>query len=261
MKQNIFRNTVIFFTNVGYFLLVLFFALALATLALTRKLNSVDTSRYILLLTVSKEQEQISNSVVGRVDKVNVQPGQSVKKGDVLIEMSDAATAAKLKTLQRVTDNVSAQTEASVLKSQLSQYKIIASKDGVIYKIMVSEGSYLSTQMPVIELFSNGNTKLLSQVTALQYADLQKQVKLNAYSSRLEQLYNIELEGVSKVLAIDEKTGEPRYEISFHFTNPEDGNSFIQGENMDVVSRSRDDEMFKPAYIIAKFWNSFIIGK
>ena len=241
-------------------MLVFVMALSLATLALTRRLNSIDTSRYVLLLTVAKEEVQIPSAIPGTIAKVYVQQGQNVKKGEVLIEMANDALTARLQALQRATNNVSAETEASVLRAQLEQYQVKAPKDGIIYSVEATEGTYLPTTGTVVTMLTNANTKLLASVTSAQYGQIQKQLKLNAFSSRLEQLYKIELEGVSKVLPVDAATNTPRYELAFHFVNLDDGENFIQGENLDLVGRTLEDESYEPAYLIAKFWNSFIIG-
>lgn len=251
-----------FVLNSIYFIIVFVAALAISTLALTRRLNSYESTRSPLLLRVDKEEITMSNSVVGRVSKVYVKAGQHVKKGELLVELYDEAAQAKITTLEQFAkDNLSARTEASALKAQNSQFEVRSPRDAIVYKVDAVEGtSYLPLNSTLVTLFADTNIHLTGDVTIEQYADIQKQKKLDVYSSRLEQIFSVEYEGISKVLP---PTGQEstKYELVFHFADSNEGNAFIQGENLEVVARTRDDSALRPSYLIAKFWNSFIIGK
>jgi multidrug efflux pump subunit AcrA (membrane-fusion protein) len=260
MKKN-FRQWLATSIDAIYFIVVFVVALSLSTLALTRRLNSYEASQSPLLLHIEKDEIVITNSVSGRVDKVLVSPGQHIKKGDLLVQLNDEITDAKLSTLDEIAkDNTSARTEAMLLRAQSPQFELRAPRDGVVYKVSVVEGSYLSGNTPVVTMFSDSNVKLLGTVSPEQYVDLQKEKKLDAFSSRREQIYSVKLEGVSRVLPPTQDSAS-KYELYFNFINPDDATAFIQGENLDVVAKSRDGDSLKPGYLIAKFWNSFIIGK
>src|SRR5258708_1331713 len=82
---------------------------------------------------------------------------------------------------------------------------------------------------------------------------------LDVYSSRHEQIFSVQLDGVSRVINLDHQ--ESQYELNFHFINLDDAANFIQGENLDVVSKTHNDEALRPSMIVAAFWNSFLTGK
>src|SRR5258708_37764070 len=125
-----------FLLNSFYFLAVFGVALAISTLALTRRLNSFESTQTPLLLRVDKEEIVMSNSVVGRVNKVYVKAGQHVKKGELLVSLADDASQAKINTLQQFAkDNLSARTDASALIAQETQFEVRAPRDAIVYKV------------------------------------------------------------------------------------------------------------------------------
>ncbi len=260
MNKNTFHHLVATFINVLYFGIVFLTALTISSLALTRRLNSYEASQTPLLLHIEKDEIEITNPLPGRIEKVLVSSGQHVKKGDLLIQLSDEVSRAKIESLEKVAkENVSARTEVTALKAQNDQYKIYAPRDGIVYKTHIVEGAYLVQNSLTLTMFSDSNVKLVASVSPAQYLELQKQKNLDIYSSRREQIFSVQLDGVSRVINTENKPSQ--YELNFHFINPDDASSFIQGENLNVLSRSHGEEALKPAALVAQFWNSLISGK
>jgi len=245
--------------NIIYFILVFAVALFFTTLGLARRLNSYDANRQDLFLKVEKKEVDISNSISAQVKEIFVEEGQGVKKGDTLLTLEDGVSAAKIKTLDRVAvDNVSARTESAVLKAQTGYYTIKSPDTGVIYAISVTNGTYLTNSAPVMRLFSDTEVKLTGLFSTAEYLELSKQKKLDVYSSRLEQIFEVEFFGISKVVEGSDK--QAKYELFFNFVRPEDAATFIQGEQLSVVAKSRDPITNRPEEVIKRFWNSFILG-
>lgn len=256
------RHTILrFIINSFYFVLVFGVALAVATLALTRKINSYQASRQPILFNIKKQEIVITNSVNGRLEKLSVTPGQHVNKGDLMAQLVDETIDSKLSSLESVsTDNLSARTEAQILKAQKPQYEIRAPRDGVIYRIDVAEGTYLNQTTPMLVLFADQDIKLVGYVNAENYAKIQKDKTLDVYSPRFGQVYSIVLEGAGRVIPATQYA-ESKYELQFRFVDPDEGTAFIQGEGLEVISETKQDTAMTPADRIAQFWNSFIVGK
>ena len=246
--------------NGGYFLVVFTVALAISTLALARRLNSYQANETPFSLQVQKEEVVLKNTVAGQVKTINVKTGEHVKKGDILVQLTDQGTNAKIEILERIgANNVSALTEAEVLKSLVPQLEIRAPRDGIIYKVQVVEDMYVQHNSELIVLFSDDNVRLIGMVPPEQYLDLLKQKKLDVFSSRREQVFGVKLEAVSRVIPATQYQPSV-YELYFQFVNVKDAASFIQGESVDVVAKTREDVGFKPGKRIQAFWNSLVLG-
>jgi len=260
MKQRS-NYLITFFFNALYFVVIFAIALAISTLALARRLNSYQATNTPFVLQLQKEEIQLTTTVAGQAKKILVVPGQHVKKGDLLIQLTDQATTVKIATLDKVSkDNISAKTEAEVLKTLAPQFEIRAPKDGIVYKINVVEDAYVQSNTPVINMFSDDNVKLIGLVTQDQYIELIKQKRLDVFSIRREQIFSVKLDAVSRVIPATQSQAS-LYELYFQFVDPDDGASFIQGESVDVIAKSRDDATMKPSNIVTTFWNSLVTGK
>ncbi len=247
--------------NLLYFGTVVIAAFSVASLALARQVNTYQATKQPILFTVDKEDIVIATAVTGRVEEVLVHSGQHVKKDELLVRISDQSLVAKLDTLESVADeNLSARTEANLLKSQQSLYEITAPRDGVIYKVHAGEGAYLNTNTEIVTLFADSNVKLVGLVYADQYAKIQKTKTVDLYSPRFQQIYNVSLEGVGRVIPATQYEGG-RYELQFHFSDENEGAAFIEGESMEVLNTVQSDTAIRPAERLTQFWNMFIIGK
>jgi multidrug resistance efflux pump len=250
-----------YFWNTVYFMLVFVAALTVATQALARRVNTYESTKKPLFFSVDKEDIVLSNSVTGRVQEVFVATGQHVSKGDLLVSLKDDTLTQRMSSLESVAeDNLSARTELDLLRAKSQEYEIRAPRDGVVYQIHAAEGSYLNSSSPVITLFADGNVKVAGVLTQDQYAEIQKNKDLDVYSPRFEQIYQITFEGVGRVRPAT-RYEESQYEVQFRFADSEEGAAFIEGESLEVVSKSKgDDEAVRPSIRVANFWNKFIIG-
>ncbi|MCA9365198.1 MAG: HlyD family efflux transporter periplasmic adaptor subunit [Candidatus Moranbacteria bacterium] len=242
-----------------YFLVVFSVAFVIATQALSRRVNSYEATQTPLFFSVEKERVVLSNSVTGRVDSIEVLTGQHVREGDLLVRLVDDSLAERVETLESLSEeNLSARTELALLKAKESSYEIRAPRDGVVYEVQAAEGSYLSTNSPVVILFADDNVKIFGTVNRAQYADIQSDKDVDVYNSRFEQVYKISFEGVGRVQS---STGlEERYEINFRFSDSNDGAAFIDGEGLEVISKNTDGEATRPSERVRDLWNKLILG-
>jgi multidrug efflux pump subunit AcrA (membrane-fusion protein) len=234
----------LYLVNFAIYGAIFIFAFTFGLLALSRKVNSFVYSEQPILLNVYKPELIISNSVAGRAKNVNVKAGQRVKKGDMLIQLIDPSTDAKRQTLASVSaQNISAFTELKVLEANQELLELTAPQDGVIYQVAVAEGSYLSQNTPAITLHGNDNIKLASRVSPTEYKQLTSNEEYQAFSPRFGQTYKVVMEGAGRVIPANQQE-EAKYELQFTFADPYEGPAFIQGEGLQLVSKS-DAEVSK----------------
>ena len=248
------------FLNGLYFTFVFVVALAIATQALARRVNTYEATKKPLFFSVEKERVVLANSVTGRVDSVAVVTGQHVRKGDLLVQLADDSMEGRIQSLKLLADeNLSAKTELALLEAKLPDYRILAPRDGIVYQIQVAEGSYLSMNSPVLILFADNNVKIVGTVNQAQYAEIQTNKDMDVYSSRFEQVYKISFEGVGRVQSSN--GSEERYEVKFHFSDSNEGAAFIDGEGLEVIAKnSSDEEAIRPSTRVKNLWNKLILG-
>jgi len=253
--------------NGVYFVAVFLFALIITTQALARKVNSFQTIDNSILFYVDKQDIDVVSVAGGRVKKVDVSPGEHVNKGDLLLELDMSEYNQKVKALSLVADeNLSAKTELNTLLNQKEYFNIYAPQDGVVSEISIAEGSYVPNGAKVMTLFSDYNAKLLAYVTPIQYDEIQSKEKISVYSKRLEQVFEIKLNGIGKVTTDYQVTGDAtqkirKYELIFQFMNPDDGAVFIEQESLQFINIATDDNIKRPLDRVAKLWNALILGK
>ena len=249
-----------FFINALYFTIVLAVSLTIATQALARKVNTYEISKKPLFFSVEKEKITISNAVTGRVDFIAVTTGQHVRKGDLLIRLSDDSLGNRISSLKTLAEeNLSAKTELALLDAKTSDYEIRAPRDGVVYQIQSAEGSYLTMNSSVIVLFADNNVKVSGSINQEQYTEIQKNKDLDVYSPRFETVYKISFEGVGRVRPATSEE-ESKYEVKFRFADINEGAAFIDGEGLEVIAQTKNDEAVRPSVRVANFWNKMIVG-
>lgn len=242
--------------NISIFVVVFVISLAISTLAIARKTNDYRETAREYTFSVEKDEVMIVNSIGGRVERILVNPGQIVKKGDAIAELRDEQFETKLSTLsQFANENLSARTEAELLKNSRNLFKISAPRDGIINTVDVSVGSLLTPSTKVATLYGNDDVKLIANVTGVKLSEVQRVTSMEAISPRLGVSYEIEYAGVRKVSAVD--SSGTTYEVMFRFKNTEDGSGLLNGEQLEVLSLA--NEVKRPAEIIADLWNSLIV--
>lgn len=248
-------NKILSTLKISLIYLVIFFSvLAVSTMALARKVNRYKTNFNNATFQVKKEVIVLTNPVGGRIERINASSGQQVKQGEILVILSDDSYSSRLNVLEQFAgENLSAKTEAELLRLQENDYIITAPRDGTVKEIELAQGSYIPVNTKLITLYSNEDAKLTTTVDTLALDQIQKTNKLEVFSERLEQSFSIELVGISDT---NPDTGE--YEVAFKFVEPESSTYFINGETVESVPVQSAD-VRRPAEIITDIWNGLII--
>lgn len=247
--------------NSLYFFVVFLVSLGFTTLSLARRVNYFESTKQPLLINIDKEDISVTNTVSGQISEILVEEGEHVSEGEVLLVLNDQNTQARIESLEEFEeDNLSARTEVNLLRAQTEQLEIRAPRDGVVYKISVGEGANINLNTELMVLFADSKLRLTGLVSPDQYAEIQNNRVLTAYSSRLEQVYEVEFEGVGRVYPATQHESS-KYELVLRFINENEGSAFIEGESLEVISLRQDEEIERPSYQVARFWNQFIMGK
>ncbi len=247
---------------------VFLIALMISSQALTRKVNSFQSITSPVFFEVDKKDLVINAQVEGRVKTINVTSGQSVKAGELIVELDSTAFERRVSLLEEVADqNLSARTELSVLREDADSFKIYAPQDGVIDDINISEGSYVNREARVLTMFSDTDTRLTSFVTPDQYSEIQNSGSVNVYSDRLEQTFKAKLDGVRQATrgagnqGFNQNTGDSFFELIFRFENAEDGAIFIEKESLQLINPAEEESITRPSDRLARIWNALILGR
>lgn len=258
-----------YLVNSLYIVVVFLVVFFVATQALVRKINTYTLSENLLFLTVDKPDVSISNTIAGKVSEVLVKSGDHVHEGDVLMRLSDESTETRIEVLRAMArENLSANTELQLLQARLDEYEVRAPRDGVIYEILVTKGSFIQGGNTVMTLFADDEIRLIGSIRPDQYPLIEKNRGITVFSPRLGQAYTVLFQGVGKVKEEapfitaegTEVVQEEKYEISFVLKDEEQGVSFIEGERLEVVPANRSEERVKPLNRLVSIWNSLILG-
>lgn len=233
-------------------------AFAVSSLALARRVNVYRTAGPSLTFFIDKEDVLITNSVAGRLDSIKVTEGQYVTAGEVLAELKDDNLESQLSVLDEFSEeNLSARTEAELLRSKSNEYVIASPRNGIIHEIKAATGSYLPPSSQILTMFADTDAKLVAYVDSNQLDEIQRQSSLEVYSDRLEQSFIIVFTGVSR--AVTDRTDGRNFEVVFEFEDTTEGQAFIEGESLIVLGVDSDAAQ-RPGDIITDLWNRLIIG-
>lgn len=253
------KKVLSFFINTIYFILVIAIAFGISTLALTRKVNQSQTSLNSLSGSVVKEKVVVLTLTRGIIDVVNVKNGQPVKKGDILVKMSNPVLENNYKVYQERTDNESAQTEANIAKVSLDNLTIKSPVDGVIGELYTAEGSSVDEFSKVVLIYSSNEIRLESALTGPQYQKIQKLSKVNAYSARLNQDFTI-VPGLLKAEGKTTTGNEKKIGLYFSFANDKQAAALVHNEDL-TITLEDNSKTRKPIDIFIDFWNGLLSRK
>jgi multidrug resistance efflux pump len=251
------KKVFIFLINTFYFIFVIALAFSISTIALTRKVNESKAFINNLNGSVVKEKVVVLTLTQGIIDKINVKNGQTIKKGDILVKMSNPILEDTYKVYQQQINNESAQTEANLTKTRLENLTIKSPVDGVVGELYASEGSSVNEFSKVLLIYSSSEIRLQADLTTTQYQKIQKLSQVNAYSSRLNQNYEI----VPGLLKAEEETptevAEKKIGLFFTFKNNAQATALLNNEDLHI-NLEDSDITNKPLDIFTDFWNGLL---
>ncbi len=253
--------------NSAVFAIVFLAAFGIAAQALVHKINTYNLTNKVFFLSVDKEDVMVSSTIAGRVTEILVEPGAHVSEGELLVRLVDESLTPKVEALEDVAfENLSARTELELIRARASEYEIRAPRDGVVYQVAVTKGSYVQGGTPVATLFADQGVTLVGEIKPQQYALIEKNRGMSVFSPRLGQVYTVYFHGIGRVLEkevfsdgqITQK--EEYYEVKFTLQNENEGSAFIEGERFEVVPEQQKKDRLKPAFQLARIWNGLVLG-
>ena len=258
-----------YFVNSIYLGTVFVVVFFVATQALVRKINTYTLTESILFLTVDKPDVSVATTIPGKVAEILIKSGDHVNEGDVIVKLTDEANEERIQVLRRLAaENLSASTELQLLRARTEEYEITAPRDGIVYEVLVANGSFLQNGTAIASLFADDEIRLVGSIRPDQYPLIEKNRGITVFSPRLGQAYTVLFQGVGKIkeeapfITADgtEVVQEEKYEISFVLKDETQGTSFIEGERLEVIPSDADEEEAKPLNRLVKIWNSLILG-
>ena len=264
MLQNTVKK---WFYNGIIFFFVFMAVFAIAAQALVHKINTYNLTNKVFFLSVDKEDVVVSSTIAGRVSEVFVEPGSHMKEGELMIRLVDESLIPKIDALEDVAgENLSARTELELIRARSEEYDIRAPRDGVIYQMSVTKGSYVQSGTQVATIFADQNVTLVGEIKPQQYALIEKYKGMSVFSPRLGQVYTVYFHGIGRVLEKEIFSNgqttqkEEYYEVKFTLENENEGASFIEGERFEVVPEQQKKDRLKPAFQLARLWNGLVLG-
>lgn len=250
-----------FILNIIYFFIIFLLALAIATMALTKKVNDYNNQLSADVRgTVIKRTIPVDTPIRGIVKVLNVQIGQEVKKGDLLAELDNKELESKVKILDPYKNDPSAQTEAKIAQEELKSLEIYAPIDGIVGELYVTEGSPVDDLGKILTIYSNEDIKLLAYLRVRDYQIVSQLHEIRAYSERLNQNFYIVPDILSPELFTSQTTGDKRIGMYFTFKDKADATYLLNKEDLILRLDALEQEVLKPIDIFIKFWNSVFSG-
>jgi len=254
-KQTVFTYVI----NVVVLLLVGMIAFSVATIAMTKKVNesrsSIDSG---IKATIAKQAVPVLSLSRGIITRVYVRTGDEVKRGDLLVSMTNPLLEDRVRVYQQFQENESAQTEAGLARSSLNYLTISAPADGVVGDVFVTEGASVNEFEKVVTLFSSRDVRVLAELTEDQFQNVQRKNEVFIFSSRLGQTFAV----VPSILKPDQTTPLPLQEkkigMFLTFKNQADASSLLNNEDVELRLDNQDNTVRKPADIFVDFWNGLI---
>lgn len=240
--------------------IVVITAVSIATIALTKKVNETNANyNQNITATVVKQSVTILSLTDGVIEKVYVKTGDEVKKGDVLVRMSNSSLQDKIRVYEQFQNNVSAQTEANLSKLDLNNLTVYAPIDGIIGEVSATDGSSVSQFTKLMTIYSSNGIRLLANLTEGQYQSLQNSHEILAYSDRLSQSFQI----TPTILRPDEQSSlnnsyGKKIGLYFEFNNPKDGVSLLNNEDLKLQFGNKQEGAQKPIDFFVNFWNGLL---
>lgn len=255
------HNIRTFLVNTLVLMLTVVIALGVATIAITRKVNSQNISKaFYLRANVQKEEIVAVSQTRGIVTDLAVRIGDTVKKGDAIALLDNPTLREKVTVLGAYQNNISAQTEASVLQNEIENLVVHAPAGGVIGELAVNEFDPVESLTKIATLYSNDRVTVLANVTDNEFQALIRSDSIQIYSSRLNQSFPV---GIDRIRPYEEASGDSARAdgigIYFALKNPDDGADLLHNEVVVLLPWEAAPTQKRPADFFIDFWNGLLI--
>lgn len=241
-------------TNIGVGFSVFLLVVIVTGIALVQKVGNYQETGNSVELTVSKKEYKLVSFTSGTVTSVNVEVGQRVKKGDLILETTNSIRNRQISVLESFgRDNVSAQTQLALLKSQKEQERVVSPTDGVIVEV-ASEGEVIFDQQRIGLIYADARIELISNLSVEDYTLVKKAAtSIPVEHTRLKRSYTVAFDGVRQEQKVDD-SNQDRLRVSFILSDPADGANMLQGEKLVLNLNDLQDAGDRP---LNKLFNAY----
>lgn len=248
-----------FIINTIVLILTVSVSLAVSTIAITRKVNSQNTTKsYYEHAVVQKEEVAVVSQSRGVVTSIRAQVGEQVKKGDVLAEIDNPSLREKAKILKSREDNESAQTEATVIENDLANLTVYAPIDGIIGEVHVKDFDPVESLTKIATLYSNSHVSILANLTDNAFQTIIRSNSLKVYSPRLNQSFPVSIDRIRPYQEIHPSGQGNTLGVYMNLQNPEHGKDLLHNETVIILPWEDAPKQQKPADFFIDFWNGLI---
>lgn len=243
----------ILFDILGVIILLLL-SLGIGSYSLARKVY-IEGQQYkqVVKGVVSKENVTLVSKTRGVITSVNFKTGDLVSKGDLLITIDNPLLKQTIDAYEKFPDNLSAKTQAEVARKELEYQNIYSDINGVVGKVFVTESQSIQDLSQVMEIYSNDEVEIISQIEPKNYLALSTKNEIVAFSERLNQEILITPIQVLPEVEVD---NESRKIIQiFKLVDQIQNKDLLEQEEIEISLATSADVPRRPVDYLVEFWS------
>jgi multidrug resistance efflux pump len=241
--------------NAVFFLCVGGIAVMIGTIALGKKVQALrDQQNSGLVAAVVKPKIELLPITTGSVTNVMVSPGTSVTRGQVIVTLANASLSAKIAALSKYKNDSSAAAKLAVADEQLRGLTIRAPSAGVVGEIFIAPGSSVNQSTPILDIYSEQNVRLYSQLTLTEYQHLRAIRGLVAYSERLRTSFPVQIGSLSPTEDPTPTNTDPKLGLYLWLSNQASSPKLLNNEGLQLQPARPPNTAVGPLDILSDFW-------
>ncbi|WP_232841502.1 efflux RND transporter periplasmic adaptor subunit [Caldicellulosiruptor acetigenus] len=204
------------------------------------------------------DKENVKAKVDGEVEEIFARNNQFVKKGAVLLKLSNDDLSKQLKNYQTQLKNL--QDQLKDAEENLENYYIKAPFDGVVTNINFKKGDNIKAGEVLATVFDNKNLVFRVDIDELDIAKIKVGQKVNITVDALPETQTNPLTGkVSKIpLEGTTQNGVTTYSVTISIDNPKNLKIGMNA-NAEIIVNQKQDVLMVPLEAVQKFGNRYFV--
>lgn len=226
----------------------------------------------------SKKNVILTTQTAGKIERINVKEGQSVRKGQLLVKLDDEITrnsiaevetqlelaadvyerqarlwdkkvGTEIQYIQAKNNKESLEKRLATLKSQLDLYYVRSPFDGVIDDIPVREGEIAQPGvMPVVRLVNEAETYINADVSEYHLGKFSEGQEVEIFFPTQDVRVTSTIRSVGQVIKMENRT----FEIEVYLPKVDFPVQPNQVVVLDVIDYESDDALIVPSELVQK---------
>lgn len=226
----------------------------------------------------SKKNVTLTSQTAGKIERISVKEGQSVKKGQLLVKLDDEITrnsiaeietqlelavdvferqqrlwekkvGTEIQYIQAKNNKESLEKRLATLKSQLDLYYVRSPFDGIIDDIPVRVGEIAQPGvMPIIRLVNQGETYINADVSEYHLGKFSEGQEVEIYFPTQDVRVTSTIRSVGQVIKMENRT----FEIEVYLPKVDFPVQPNQVVVLDVIDYSSDEALIVPSELVQK---------